>query len=98
MPVRSGCGGRRRLRLQALIRSFVRGLRANRALARPLREVYAAVTVARPNLPSRLYRRLGPRYLRAAIPVTLSGGVLVGLGGLVTLALYIDMSAGHFLL
>jgi adenylate cyclase len=80
------------------MRSFFRGMAAKRALARPSVEVYAAVTVARLDIPSRLYRSLGPRYLRIEVPWLLSLGLGVGVIGLVTLSLYIDMSVGEFLL
>jgi class 3 adenylate cyclase len=74
-----------------------RGLAAKRALARPWGEVYAAVTVARLDIPSRVYRRLGDRYLRAALVPGFQGGHLVAVTGLVTMALYLDLSATEFL-
>jgi adenylate cyclase len=46
----------------------------------------------------RLYRRLGERYLPAALVLQLQGGFLVGLGGVIAMALYLDMTAAEFLL
>ena len=80
------------------MRSFFRGMAAKRAPARPWREVYAAVTVARLDIPARLYRRLGPRYLRYEVPMLLFTNLAVGFVGLVSLAFYIDMSVGEFAL
>jgi adenylate cyclase len=54
--------------------------------------------VSLPFLIARLYRRLGPRYLGLAVPLMLVGGLVVGLAGTATLALYIDMSVGEFAL
>jgi adenylate cyclase len=53
--------------------------------------------VTAPALIARLYRRLGPRYLDVALPLMLVGGLMVGLAATGTLALYIDMSVGEFL-
>jgi class 3 adenylate cyclase len=54
--------------------------------------------VGRLDIPARLYRRLGPRYLRYELPLLLSSGLAVGLVGLLSLSFYIDMSAGEFAL
>jgi adenylate cyclase len=56
------------------------------------------VTVARLDLPSRLYRRLGPRYLTVALPMLFDAALLVGFGGVAALALYIDVSVDQILL
>jgi class 3 adenylate cyclase len=48
-----------------------------------------------PSLIARLYERMGPRYLGFAVPSMLVGGLGVGVAGVATLALYIDMSAAE---
>ncbi|MFL5780670.1 MAG: adenylate/guanylate cyclase domain-containing protein [Thermoleophilaceae bacterium] len=54
--------------------------------------------MARLDIPARLYRRLGPRYLQVEVPLLLFSNLAVGFVGLVSLALYIDVSVGEFLL
>ena len=49
------------------------------------------------DIPSRIYGRMGRRYLRVALVPAFQGGHLVSLTGLVTMALYLDVSSTEFL-
>jgi adenylate cyclase len=57
----------------------------------------AAISAMRSRAFDRAYRRLGPRYPRAAVLAQLQVGYVVWLVGVVTLALYLDMGLGEFL-